>query len=165
MRAGFPTFLDRFSNKPGTSVVVTFCTGPPVLSFLSKALCFAFSYTQQKQLRQICCCCSLHNNLQNRSEPEQLLHKLGFNAQMKTRKQTNKTPYIVALCASPRDGLEEGCLLFLSRERQAGCQLLSLLRSSEARERLVLPSDERAYFPLPSWVAKCILRGQSLASL
>ena len=140
MTIGFLTFLDRCSHKPGTSVRVTLCTGfgsaaeglaaqkgPPILCFLSKALCFAFSYAQQKQLRQICHCCSLHNNLQNRSEPEQLLHKLGLNVQMKTRKQTNKAQHIVALCAPPRDGLEEGRLLFLASERHAGCQLPSLL--------------------------------------
>lgn len=127
MTVGFPTSLDKWSNKPGTSMGVPLCTGPPVLSFLSEALCFAFSHAQQKQLRQICRCCSLHNNLQNRSEPEQLLHKLGLNAQTKTRKQTNKARHIVALRASPGDGLEERCLLFLSAERRAGCQLLSLL--------------------------------------
>lgn len=135
----FPNILDRRSHKPGTSMGVTLCTefgnaakgltarnGPPALSFLSKAFCFTFSNAQQKQLRQICHCCSLHKDLQNRSEPEQLLHKFGLNTQMKTGKQTNKTQHIVALRASPRDRPKEGCLLFLSIERHAGCQLLSL---------------------------------------
>lgn len=145
MTVGFPMFLDRCSHKPDTSMRITLCTGfgsaaeglaaqngPPLLSFLSKALCFTFSYAQQNQLRQICHCCSLHNDLQNRSELEQLLHKLGLNAQMKTRKQTNKTLHmIVALHASLGDGLEEGCLLFLSSERHAGCQLLSLLSEQQ----------------------------------
>jgi len=141
----FPTFLDGCSNKLGTSVRVTLCTelgsaaeglaarkGPPALSFLSKALCFTFRNAQQKQLRQICHCCSLHNDLQNRSEPEQLLHKLGLDAQMRTRKQTNRPQHIVALRAAPRDRLEEGCLLFLSSERHAGCQLLSLLTDKQS---------------------------------
>lgn len=57
MTVGFPMFLDRCSHKPDTSMRVTLCTGfgsaveglaaqngPPLLSFLSKALCFAFSY-------------------------------------------------------------------------------------------------------------------------
>lgn len=106
--------------------------GPLILSFLSKALCLAFNYTQQKQLRQICHCCSLHNNLQNRSEPEQLLHKLGLNAQTKTRKQTNKMEHGFAPHASPPDGLKEGCLLFLSSEKRTGCQLLSLLTEQQS---------------------------------
>lgn len=38
---------------------------------------------------------------------------------------------IVALHASLGDGLKEGCLLFLSSERRAGCQLLSLLSEQQ----------------------------------
>lgn len=131
-----------------TAKGLTTRNGPPILSFFSKALCFAFNYAQQKQLRQICHCCSLHNNLQNRSEPEQLLHKLGLNAQMKTRKQTNKMDHGFAPCASPPDGLEEGCLLFLSSEKRTGCQLLSLLTQQQSLGEAPSAIRQAGMFPI-----------------
>lgn len=134
LTVGFPTFSGRCSHKPGSFERVTLCTGigsaakglaaqnsPLVLPVLSKSQCFTFNYAQQKWLKQVCHCCLIHNDLQNRSEPEQLFHKLGVNVQMKTRKQAKRSTLLCFVPLYKRGLRRDVCSSFPQESKVASC--------------------------------------------
>lgn len=131
----FPTFLGRCSHKPGIlgELLSSYrdwqcCRGTCsskrsshfAFSFQTPN-CFAFNYAQQKQLRQIYHCCSIHNDLQNRSEPEQLLHKLELNVQMKTRKQTKRSTLLHYVPLHKTGLRRDVCSSFPQESKIASC--------------------------------------------
>lgn len=87
---------------------------------------------------------------------------------MRKRKLENKqTKWSTALhhMHLHQTGSKRDVCSFFPRKNEQVASCFPCWQSSRARERIILPSDKEECFPLPSGVAKCIPRAQSLASL